>query len=69
MKVKIVVDGIEKYCSPNFEELEIWEEGKDILKYDLEEFTVPAVVRRVLKKTKLKEIIEIRTTRANVLID
>jgi hypothetical protein len=47
----------------------VWEEGKDVLKYDLEDFTVPAVVRRVLKKTKLKEIVEIRTRRADVLTD
>jgi len=69
LKVKIVVDGVEKYCSPNFEELEVWEEGVHVLKYDLEEYTVPAVVRRVLKKTKLKEIVEIRTNRLEKLTD
>ena len=63
------MDGVEKYCSKNFNELEVWEEGVDTLKYDLEDYTTPAVFRRVLKKTKLKEIVEIRTTRLDKLTD
>jgi hypothetical protein len=69
IKVKIEVDGDIKYCSPNFEELEVWEEGIDCLRYDLEEYTIPSVLRRVLKKTKLKEIVEVKTTKIDKLND
>jgi len=63
------VDGQEKYCTPNFDQLEVWEEGKDVLKYDLEEYTLPAALRRVLKRTKIKETVEVKMNRKDKLFD
>ena len=37
--------------------------------YDLESYQIPAVFRRVLMFTKLGEVIEIKTTKENKLID
>ena len=62
VKVKIVVDGVIKYCHPHFDDLNALEPG-DYTKYDLEEYTVPALIRKVLKTTKQMEVVELRTTR------
>lgn len=32
-------------------------------KFDLDEYTVPSVVSRILKTTKLREVVQVRTTR------
>lgn len=37
-------------------------------KFDLENYTVPAMIRRILKTMKLREVIQIRTTRVDKLL-
>lgn len=36
-------------------------------KFDLDEYTVPSVVSRILKTTKLREAVQVRTTRKDKL--
>lgn len=43
-------------------------EGDPVI-YDLEAYQCPAVLRRVLKQTKLEEIVEIKSTNRNKLLD
>jgi hypothetical protein len=42
---------------------------EDCAKVDLDLYTIPAVVRKVLKTTKVKEIVEIKCSRKEKLID
>lgn len=51
------------YEHPNFSKINEIEVGIEAHTYDLEEYYLPPVVRKVLKTTKTSEIVEIRTTR------
>jgi tetratricopeptide (TPR) repeat protein len=42
--------------------------GKDCAKYDLEEYTLPPVIRKVLKTSKMGEVFEIRTSRKDKIV-
>ena len=69
MKVKIEVDGIVKFSHDNFDDL-INVYGDNLSQeFDLELYTIPAAIRKVLKVTKLREIVEIRCKRKDKLID
>ena len=57
--IKLEIDGETKF--DNFK-------GEPLL-YDLEEYQMPAVLRRVVKLTKLQDVIEIRSSCRNKLLD
>ena len=50
---------------PRFDDLSEIEVGIDCAKYDLEEYHLPSIIRRILKTTKMNEVFQIRTTRRN----
>jgi hypothetical protein len=50
------VDGINVFEHPRFDDLSEIEVGVDSAKYDLEEYQVPPVLRKVLKSSKLNEV-------------
>ena len=60
VRVKIDVDGAIVYESPNFDQdLPTDREivvGTEVLKYDMEEYYLPPVIRKILKTTKTGEI-------------
>ena len=56
IKVKIEVDGVEVFCHPNPLSLEDVPDS-ECATYDLEKYEVPAVIRKILKKTKTQEIV------------
>lgn len=60
MKVRIEIDGVIKFEHPKFDNLIEIEVGVDAAKYDLEEYFLPPVVRRILKTTKPTEVTQIR---------
>lgn len=68
MRVKIVVDGEEKFNHGCFDNLADVNDCT-VQKYDLEEYTVPAVIRKILKTTKLREIVEVRCKQTDKLLD
>lgn len=39
----------------------------ELERFDLEEYTVPGIIRKILKTTKLREVVQIRTTRKDKL--
>ena len=59
LRLKLEIDDTTAY--DNFE-------GEPVI-YDLEAYQCPAVLRRVLKTTKLEEIVEIKSTNRNKLLD
>ena len=64
MKVRIEVDGEVRYEDPRlFGDLSELEVGVDCHKYDLEEYYLPPVLRRVLKTSKQGEVFQIRSSR------
>ena len=63
VKVRIEVDGVVKFEHPRFDDLTQIEVGIDSQKYDLEEFYLPPIVRKVLKTSKLNEVFQVRTSR------
>jgi hypothetical protein len=68
VKVKLEVDGELKYEDPRFDDLSELEVGVDCHKYDLEEYHLPPVLRRVLKTSKQGEVFQIRTSRRGKLL-
>jgi hypothetical protein len=56
VKVRIEVDGVNVFEHPQFDDLSEIEVGVDSAKYDLEEYQVPPVLRKVLKSSKLNEV-------------
>jgi hypothetical protein len=56
VKVRIEVDGVNVFEHPRFDDLSEIEVGVDSAKYDLEEYQVPPVLRKVLKSSKLNEV-------------
>ena len=38
-------------------------------RYDLEEYTVPSIIRKILKTTKLREVVQVRTTRKDKFVN
>jgi hypothetical protein len=61
------VDGATVFEHPRFTELDQLEVGKDAVLYDLEQYFLPPVVRKLLKTTKLNEIFEVTSTRCDKL--
>jgi hypothetical protein len=41
---------------------------EEVQKFDLEEYSVPGIIRKILKTTKLREVVEVRTTRKDKLL-
>ena len=39
----------------------------ELERFDLEDFTVPGIIRKILKTTKLREVVQVRTTRKDKL--
>ena len=68
IKVRIEVDGQKVFEHPRFDDLSEIEVGVDSAKYDMEEYQLPPVLRKVLKYSKLNEVFEIKTRRADKLI-
>lgn len=65
-----MVDGVEKIShkgAVDFDNLDQFSE-EDCQRYDLEECMVPAVVRKVLKNTKLREVMQVRCSREDKLV-
>ena len=72
LRVKIEVDGEVKedmFKIGKIEEFNTEVVAGDCLVYDLEEYQVPGVVRKMLKITKPYEIVQITCTRKDKLID
>ena len=65
--MKIEIDGAVRFCHKNFNDLEAVEDGEEAQKYDLEEYTLPPVVRKILRGTKLNEVVFVKSTRADKL--
>lgn len=61
LKVRIEVDNKEMFCHPNPLEVDL----KDSTSYDLEQYELPAAIRKILKKTKLYEIVVVSCKEAN----
>lgn len=38
-------------------------------RFDLEEYTVPSIIRKILKTTKLREVVQVRTTRKDKFVN
>lgn len=68
MKVKIDIDGQRVFEHPRFDNMDELEVGVDVHKYDLEEYYLPPVMRKILKTTKMNEIVHIRSTRRDKII-
>lgn len=68
MRVKIEVDGEEKFSHGSFDDLKEYNDT-DSQTFDLELYTVPSVIRKVLKITKLQEIVEVKCSRKDKLTD
>ena len=68
VKVRIEVDGQKVFEHHRFDDLSEIEVGVDSAKYDMEEYQLPPVLRKVLKYSKLNEVFEIKTRRADKLI-
>jgi hypothetical protein len=47
------------------EEIEV---GRDAHKYDLEEYYLPTVIRKILKTTKPTEVVQVRSNRRDKII-
>jgi hypothetical protein len=62
VKVRIEVDGALKYEHPNFERLQEIEVGPEAAKYDLEDYFLPPVLRRIIKTSKPLEVFQVRCT-------
>jgi tetratricopeptide (TPR) repeat protein len=60
VKVKVEVDGQVVFEHPRMDDLSQLEPGVDCQKYDLEEYFLPPVIRKVLKTTKLTETFQVR---------
>jgi len=67
LRIKIVVDGVEKFNHGDFDDL-FNTNDKNCKKYDLEEYIVPSVIRKILKTTKLREIVEITCRKKEKLV-
>ena len=67
LKVRIEVDGEEKFCHSQFESMDAGDE--ECATFDLEEYTVPGVIRKIIKTAKQFEIIQVRCRRRDKLID
>jgi len=68
LRIKIVVDGEEKFSHGSFDNLEEFDDSNS-QKYDLEEYKLPSVIRKILKTTKLREVVEVKCSRKNKLVD
>jgi hypothetical protein len=56
VKVKIELDGKEVFSHGEFDNLINYDDS-NCSKYDLELYTVPSMIRKILKTTKLREIV------------
>lgn len=70
LKVKIVVDGETKFCHENPLD-EVGEPCNPVHQaaYDMEEYRIPSVVRKILKTTKMYEIVEVKCKNKAKLVD
>lgn len=59
VKVKVEVDGVTLFEHPRMDDLSQIEVGVDSQRYDLEEYGLPPVVRKILKTTKLTETFQV----------
>ncbi|TNV85630.1 hypothetical protein FGO68_gene3643 [Halteria grandinella] len=62
--LKIEVDGVTLFEHPRMDDLSQIEVGVDSQKYDLELYTLPPVVRKILKTTKLTETFQVRVVKS-----
>ena len=62
VRIKIVVDGVVKFDHGDFNDLLNINDNNCKI-YDLEEYLVPSVIRKILKTTKLREIVVLRSTK------
>lgn len=74
LKVSIEIDGVQVFCHKDPLTTTIPdEEGKEaseyFASYDLEEYTIPAVIRKLLKTTKKYQIRSVRCKRMDKLTD
>lgn len=60
IKVSIKVDGVEKFAHKDMLECDIINDPESCARFDLEEYTVPSVIRKILKTTKLFEVVQVR---------
>ena len=83
VKVKIEIDGEVKFCHENFDQLdysiltEVVDGEEEVVepeigeneleRFDLDEYSVPGMIRKILKTTKLREVVQVRTTRKDKL--
>lgn len=67
VKVRIEVDGVKVYEHMRFDDLTEIEVGVDSAQYDLEEYRLPPIIRKILKTTKLTEVFQVRTKRIDKL--
>jgi hypothetical protein len=59
---------VQVFEHPRFDDLSEIEVGVDSAKYDMEEYHLPPVIRKILKTTKMNEVFQVRTTRKDKLI-
>lgn len=74
LKVNIEIDGKQVFCHQDPLGIELTEEAKGLSNefyacYDLEEYTLPAVIRKLLKTTKRHQIRTVRCRRLEKLSD
>lgn len=68
MKVSIEIAGQVVFSHPDLDELNPASES-DCARIDLDLYTVPAVIRKVLKTTKVKEQVQVKCSRKDKMID
>jgi hypothetical protein len=70
LKVKLEVDGEVKFCHENpLAEVGEAENPDHQAAYDLEQYRIPSIIRKILKTTKLYEIVQVRCTNKHKLTD
>lgn len=65
LKVKVEVDGELRFCHNDLEGRELVEDTAFQALYDLEQYSVPACVRKALKVAKVFELVELRIAKSD----
>ena len=63
-----MIDGELKFIHNSFEDINAFAEKDMYSLYAMDEYLLPSVLRKILKTTKRKEIVEVTTTRKDKLI-